>query len=724
MNSPGSDARFCDSQIENASSAGPSRLAAFLSRAPEGAPVAIRADGAVMTDREFLIEAGRWRERFQEARQKTTGCCRRTRVVMHSSDTTALLPALFGAWSAGVETMLTGDALPGTLARMRAAAMVEPGVDLLALDMAAFAGKDPAADGLAPVAAPDPIDAPAAALETPVPFFGVLSDEAVLCSLFTSGSTGEAKRVPKRLGQLFFETEGVARAFFEAGIRFDEPTVAVSTVTAQHIYGILFRALLPLIEPNLMADAPRTHFPEALAERMAGFAREGKKILLVSSPAHLSRFTDPHLFDASRAAVVGVSSSAGPLSAEAARHARLAFGHWPLEVLGSTETGGIARRMRAFENEADERAAQRFGESGQVDLLTHLLSAPVATPPWRPMPGVEAAVALDDANAANAAADRRASDAIAREGVGRIALKARHLADRGWTIGDDAVRLCVDKTGPAFTLLGRADRIAKIEGKRVALAEVESLLLSSGRFEAVKVFAVAAGDELFHAPGLPATPSLRDELAVVAVPKKEAKTQLLLGKNEFLASLRAELLKALSPVLIPKRWRFVDRLPANAQGKTTRAALCALFDPRRPEWLLTRDETMDGLRTIELEMRLMPNLAWFRGHFPELPILPGVAQLLLVERALHEFASDDAALAERLSQGVSTVKNLKFKAITKPGMRMRLRLAFAKPAPGEALRVKFEWVRPLGIGRPGEEPQATATHEAPHSLGILEFAPS
>lgn len=724
MNSPGSDARFCDSQIENASSAGPSRLATFLSRAPEGAPVAIRADGAVMTDREFLIEAGRWRDRFQEARQKTTGCCRRTRVVMHSSDTTALLPALFGAWSAGVETMLTGDALPGTLARMRAAAMVEPGVDLLALDMAAFAGKDPAAAGLAPVAAPEPIDA-AAALETPVPFFGVLSDEAVLCSLFTSGSTGAAKRVPKRLGQLFFETEGVARAFFEAGIRFDKPTVAVSTVTAQHIYGILFRALLPLIEPNLMADAPRTHFPEALAERMAGFAREGKKILLVSSPAHLSRFTDPHLFDASRAAVVGVSSSAGPLSAEAARHARLAFGHWPLEVLGSTETGGIARRIRAFENEeADERAAQRFGESGQADLLTHLLSAPVATPPWRPMPGVEAAVALDDANAANAAADRRASDAIAREGVGRIALKARHLADRGWTIGDDAVRLCVDKTGPAFTLLGRADRIAKIEGKRVALAEVESLLLSSERFEAVKVFAVAAGEELFHAPGLPASPSLRDELAVIAVPKEAAKAQLLLGKNEFLASLRAELLKSLSPVLIPKRWRFVDRLPANAQGKTTRAALCALFDPRRPEWLLTRDETMDGLRTIELEMRLMPNLAWFRGHFPELPILPGVAQLLLVERALHEFASDDAALAERLSQGVSTVKNLKFKAITKPGMRMRLRLAFAKPAPGEALRVKFEWVRPLGTGRQGEDHQATDTHEAPHSLGILEFAPS
>ena len=177
MNSPGSDARFCDSQIENASSAGPSRLAAFLSRVPEGAPVAIRADGAVMTDREFLIEAGRWRDRFQEARQKTTGCCRRTRVVMHSSDTTALLPALFGAWSAGVETMLTGDALPGTLARMRAAAMVEPGVDLLALDMAAFAGKDPAAAGLAPVAAPETIDA-AAALETPVPFFGVLSRRA------------------------------------------------------------------------------------------------------------------------------------------------------------------------------------------------------------------------------------------------------------------------------------------------------------------------------------------------------------------------------------------------------------------------------------------------------------------------------------------------------------------------------------------------------------------
>ena len=96
--------------------------------------------------------------------------------------------------------MLAGDALPGTLARMRRAAIVEPGVDMAALDMAAFAQDSKSGSGLLAVEAPLAIDTAASA---PLPLFGPLSDEAVLCSLFTSGSTGEAKRVPKRLGQPF-----------------------------------------------------------------------------------------------------------------------------------------------------------------------------------------------------------------------------------------------------------------------------------------------------------------------------------------------------------------------------------------------------------------------------------------------------------------------------------------------------------------------------------------
>ena len=722
-----SQSAFASQPASQSMSSTPSILSGLLTLSPKNNLVAIRADGTVMTDRAFLIEVARWRDLFLAARSRTTSCCRRTRVVIHSADTTALLPALFGAWSAGVETVLAGDALPGTLERMRSAAIVEPGTDLLALDMAAFA--EEASIGLTAVEAPQPVDSNTA-LTTPVPMMGPLADDAVLCSLFTSGSTGEAKRVPKRLGQLFFETEGVQRAFHEAGLTFDEPTVAVSTVTAQHIYGILFRALLPLIEPHLMADSPRTHFPEALAERMAMFARDGKKILLVSSPAHLSRFTEPKLFKASRSAVVGVSSSAGPLSAEAARYARLAFGHWPLEVLGSTETGGIARRRRAFENPADEaRADACIHQSPEDADPAALQQMPVRTPAWRPMPGVEVAISPLSAESADTSISHSngvLSAAILNEGIGRIALKARHLADRGWTVGDDNIRLEIDATGPFFTLLGRADRIAKIEGKRVALAEVESLLLADGQFEAVKVLAVQRGEELFHTPGIPAAPAQRDELAVVLVPKAEVKDELLrYGKNKTLARIRAQLLKTLSPVLVPKRWRFVDRLPANAQGKTTRTALAALFDPRRPEWLLTKDEKTEGAegqRTFEIDMRLSPNLVWFRGHFPDLPILPGVAQLLLVERALREFASEDPLVAARFSAGPTNVKNLKFKAITHPGMRLRLRLTIprlssASSDPATApLKVKFEWLRVENSGNTEET--------FPHSLGVLEFPPA
>lgn len=699
------DGAECDIAMQ-----GPSRLSQLLTTSPRDLPVALRADGTVMTDRAFLVEAGAWAEAFRRAAEcsRDTGCCRKRRVAIHTEDTAALLPALFGAWSAGVETVLAGDALPGTLARMRRAAIVEPGVDMAALDMAAFAKDSKSGSGLLAVEAPLAIDTAASA---PLPLFGPLSDEAVLCSLFTSGSTGEAKRVPKRLGQLFFETEGVARALHETGMTFDMPTVAVSTVTAQHIYGILFRALLALVEPQLMADSPRTHFPEALAARMEALAEGGRRILLVSSPAHLGRFTEPELFARSRASVVGVTSSAGPLSDDAARSARLAFGHWPLEVLGSTETGGIARRMRKFADPEFEVDAE--------ENLARSLGAAIVTPAWRPMPGVEIGVAVSDTSETADPIETRTA-AVATEGVGRIALKARHLAERGWTIGDDAVRLERNAAGPLFTLLGRADRIAKIEGKRVALAEVEAVLLATGCFKVAKVFAVSRGERLFTHSAITEAPALRDELAAVVVPTAEMKRRFLsLGKNAALVNVRRTLLERFSPVVIPKRWRFVERMPVNAQGKTTRAALASLFDPRRPEWLLVRDERTGSVRSIEVELALSPNLIWFRGHFPELPILPGVAQLLLAKEALEEFAGDDPFVRTRLASGVSAIKNLKFKSITYPGMQMHLRLEFdaATHTSTSPLRVKFAWLRSEASKKPADAPALL-----PHSLGTLEFS--
>ena len=102
-----------------------------------------------------------------------------------------------------------------------------------------------------------------------------------------------------------------------------------------------------------------------------------------------------------------------------------------------------------------------------------------------------------------------------------------------------------------------------------------------------------------------------------------------IGKPALVGELRALLLAAVDRVALPRRWRLVDALPVNAQGKSTEALLGALFSPAvdarpvrpRPKWRIT--EPAHAQAGIALD----PALQAFEGHFPGSPILPGVAQV-------------------------------------------------------------------------------------------------
>ena len=51
-----------------------------------------------------------------------------------------------------------------------------------------------------------------------------------------------------------------------------------------------------------------------------------------------------------------------------------------------------------------------------------------------------------------------------------------------------------------------------------------------------------------------------------------------LGTRATTQSLRLHLADYFEPVLLPRRWRFVDQLPHNERGKLTQVALAALFE--------------------------------------------------------------------------------------------------------------------------------------------------
>jgi len=76
------------------------------------------------------------------------------------------------------------------------------------------------------------------------------------------------------------------------------------------------------------------------------------------------------------------------------------------------------------------------------------------------------------------------------------------------------------------------------------------------------------------------------------------------------------------------------------------------------------------------EVQVAPDSAWFAGHFPGDPVLPGIAQLGMVrETACRVFG-------ERFR--LSGFSRIKFKKIIRPGDRLKITLVPRSDLPGTA----------------------------------------
>jgi acyl-coenzyme A synthetase/AMP-(fatty) acid ligase len=256
----------------------------------------------------------------------------------------------------------------------------------------------------------------AEAAETPARDEDPEPDAGLVLELYTSGSTGEPKRVEKTWGQLQTEVESLEREYGE--LLGDAAVIA--TVPYHHLYGLLFRVLWPL-HAGRPLYAPTCLQPYALKEAAAAFTR----CVLVSSPAFLTRVEDIAAAFPPRDAIAGLFSSGAPLPAETAERIHRDLGRAATEVYGSTETGGVAWRATA------SAAAPR---------------------PWQPFPAVETELRED-----------------AEGGKTRLWVRSPWTWRAGWVDTGDAVELVAHGR---FELKGRADSVVKLEDKRISLAEM------------------------------------------------------------------------------------------------------------------------------------------------------------------------------------------------------------------------------------------------------------
>lgn len=321
--------------------------------------------------------------------------------------------------------------------------------------------------------------------------------DAMAMHFYTSGSTGTPKRVT-RSAKLLEREVGLLVALWGVA-----PAVGLvsSTVSHQHVYGLLFRLLWPAETGRPFSAATHDVWETVLNDLEP-------RGVLVTSPAHLTRLQGIEPVGQERAPSMVLSAGA-PLPPEAARETARILGVVPTEVFGSTETGACATRPT---QPADE--------------------------PWRPLPGVRFDVTQ----------------------TGQLKISSPAIGADIWHETADLVDLLPDGT---FRFRGRADRIVKIEGKRVSLPEVE---LGLSQLPWIRSAAVTLIDE----------GTGRLAAAIVLEPAGQAKRQAL-GDFRFGQFLRRELSRTQEPAGLPRRWRFVDALPQGTMGKRREADLRALF---------------------------------------------------------------------------------------------------------------------------------------------------
>lgn len=156
--------------------------------------------------------------------------------------------------------------------------------------------------------------------------------------LKTSGSSGQPKIMKKTAEKMWQESEAICASLpFPQG----ENIHVVSSVSAQHHYGLSYRVMLPL---NMGWSIARKQQP--YPEYLIAESLRASQIVWISSPALLTHLNldDPLLHQCN---ILGILSSGGMLPEETAKAMRAKLNTKTIEGYGSTETGVIAFREQA-----------------------------------------------------------------------------------------------------------------------------------------------------------------------------------------------------------------------------------------------------------------------------------------------------------------------------------------------------------------------------------------
>lgn len=315
----------------------------------------------------------------------------------------------------------------------------------------------------------------------------VKSPDTPFLKFFTGGSSGRPKVWTKTARNLFGEAFFLSEKF-----RLDKTDCILATIPPYHIYGFLFSVLVPFVSSSKVT-ADICSFPQEIRNSLKKYF----PTILASIPMHYRILKGGEIpGDSLRMAF----SSAGKLDETDADYFYQKTGAELIEIYGSTETGGIASRCRAW-GETNLEAFEII-EWKVVDERLYVRS-----------PFISPDIAVD-------------SDGFYQTG--------------------DRVLMQDEKY---FSLLGRADGIVKVGGKRVDLENVRDTILQYPGVTDAIAFAI---------------PDTRGRESSIC-----ALVQGNIDKEQLIASISQQV----EPYAIPRHIKIVEKIPVSSSGKYDRKSL-------------------------------------------------------------------------------------------------------------------------------------------------------
>lgn len=428
---------------------------------------------------------------------------------------------------------------------------------------------------------------------SPITLKKLAPDKTCTIELFTSGSSGEPKKITKSLQNIETELRTLEKYWGAKATA----CVYFSTVTHLHIYGLLFRLLWPLTSKRPFFNKNYL-FPEDLGKAMKAFSQ----VLLISSPAHLKRIPQMVALPGFCSKIKMITSSGGPLDFATADLFTKDGSITPVEIFGSTETGGIAWRSQTSENA-----------------------------PWQAFENIQ--IKQNDE-------------------TGTLSLQSPYIQETGFVETSDVIEIITSNT---FHLKGRADRIVKIEEKRIGLNHLESKIIETGLIQDVYVTLLSSEEQkgrLFLG-------------CIISLNESGQKLFLKLSWKPFVEILRQKLAQFFDLILIPRQWRLVQEIPLNQTGKKVASHLNKFFTPIINHQPITIQEEISS-NQVKCQLYISADLLYFQGHFEGFPVIPGVAQINWAVAYSKTYFGVQGKFYQ--------MANIKFKKVIRPGTILQLLL--------------------------------------------------